>query len=116
MRLHTRVCLACTLFALTYAALAIFEVPLLWYLPIDRRFEFGLKPSSLGIDWYGRVLAASLASAVGLGLGGLFRPRSPVILRWILVLSLISAASVFSVAVLERSPKPEPLPSWYVPR
>ena len=113
-------------FGLVFLTSAVRSTPVLWYLPLERRFELASTPSpgSLGIDWYGRSgLALFAALALGLAVYAL-APRAPSLARPSFVLALARAGGLvllidcayFAAVVLTRSPEPWPLPPWYCPR
>lgn len=64
-------------FLLTYVAVQLFHPPLLWYVPLERRFSFGQRPTAIAMDWYGRTLLASLLSLGAGGLAALLRHLAP---------------------------------------
>jgi hypothetical protein len=98
--------------------------PLLWHLPLERRFTFEVRPLQLGADFLGRLLlslaAGALCSLGRLALPGLLPQRwRPLLLRcltlWATGLLLLTAC-LYLVLLLHRQPIPAPLPPGYVPR
>jgi hypothetical protein len=78
-------------FLLCYAAVQLFHPPLLWYLPLERRFSFGERPAEISMDWYGRTLLASLVALISGGVAALIRrfvPRTPGAPPWLYALAL----------------------------
>ena len=56
-------------FAGSYFATELFAAPLLWYFPLEHRWELSATPSAgLKMGWYGKVLLSAL---IGFGLSGL---------------------------------------------
>jgi hypothetical protein len=71
---------------------SVIPTPLLWYLPLARRFEFATVVTELGMDFYGRLL---LCLAVG-ALAGLLAGR----LRLAVTTLAVWAASTGALCVL----------------
>jgi hypothetical protein len=90
-------------FALAFAAswflAAITQVPLLWYLPLERRFTFATSVSGVGMDYYGRWLLALAAGCVG-PLAGRWLPR-PAPARWLTTAAVWIAGVVALTFALE---------------
>jgi len=60
----------CVLFVWAYAGSYLLTewipVPLLWYFPLEHRWEFALNPSDgLKMGWYGKVLLSLLTASLG---------------------------------------------------
>jgi hypothetical protein len=89
---------------------AITEFPLAWYLPLDHHWAFAANVTTLGIDYFGRLLGASLLGCVGAAAGALLSRRAPE--RWltagtIWVLSLAALNALLQFALLiTRHPVP----------
>lgn len=96
--------------------------PLLWYYPLQHRFQWQVHPTGLAADFYGRVLL-SLASGAAtwllshvLGKRFVALSRSTVVhglLVWVAGLLLFTSGLYVSLLV-HREPLPVPLPSGYV--
>ena len=57
------------LYASSYFLTELISVPLLWYFPLQRRWEWALTPSDgLLMGWYGKVLFSWLLASLGAGL------------------------------------------------
>lgn len=101
------------------------SIPVLWYLPVERRFAFAVRPPGLGADLYGRVLfalacgcAAAMLAAVGARLGASARrpppgrprpPRLGTLLVWsVSLLALDTSLHVWTLA--RRTPLPATAP------
>ncbi len=86
---------------------SVVPTPLLWYLPLARRFEFATVATELGMDFYGRLLL-SLAVAV---LAGVLAGRSRLSLRtltvWLVSTGLLCLALEL-VVLWHRVPVPLP--------
>jgi len=68
-------------FAGSWLLAALTRLPLLWYLPLAHRWELARTVEGLGMDYFGRLLFASAAGALGAGLAWLLGRRPP--LRWL---------------------------------
>ncbi len=98
--------------------------PLLWYLPIERRFAFGTYVPGLAADYYGRELLCVVAGALAFVAArfGFGRGAAPSASRWLRVVTVWSAvllaltASQYVASLALRHPTPVPLPPGYVPR
>ncbi len=109
--------------AANFVSVAV-PMPLLWHLPVERRFTFEVRPLALGADFYGRVLLSLVAGAlVAAAAGWAIRRRllqaRPVWLRgtliWLIVVLLFTSGLYISV-LRARQPIPAALPAGYVPR
>lgn len=111
-------------YGLAFLVSAMRKSPVPWYLPLERRFVWASRPEGLGMDWYGRT---ALAFVAALALGLLVYGSSK---RWVwlakpeVVLSVARAGGLvlvldfvyFGWALMNQTPNPWPLPSWYCPR
>jgi len=94
----------------------------LWYYPLAHRFALEAKPSSLAMDFYGRVLLAigcALAAFAIAFLVGKWRRATPRSLSLWTAWAAIATALVLALQIFQlapRMPTPEPLPSWYRPK
>ena len=103
---------------------AAVPMPLLWHLPVERRFTFEVRPLALGVDFYGRVLVSLAAGALLAAAAWvmirrrLLKPR-PEWLRgamvWIVVV-LLFTSGLYIYILRARQPIPASLPAGYVPR
>jgi hypothetical protein len=89
---------------------AVIPVPLIWYLPLQHRWAFATVVTTLGMDYYGRlVLACSLGAAgalVGRSVAARAKPRW-VVHGAIWVATVVGLALVLQVALLaKRHPVP----------
>jgi hypothetical protein len=115
------VCAAIVAFDLGFLSPSFVSVPVLWYLPLLRRWELVLRPDGLAMDWYGRLLLGGLLGAATLLLGSLARRRAPsdsslrLWMGWAAIATLL-ALSLQVYQLVSRQPRPEPLPAWYQPR
>ena len=98
--------------------------PLLWHLPLERRFTFEVRPLALGADFYGRVLfslcSGGAAWAVARLAVGALEPEA--LRRWLRLVSLwalsllVFTAGLYVYLLASRQPIPAPLPPGYVAR
>jgi hypothetical protein len=110
-------------FALGFAWPAYAATSLFWYLPLERRWIFGLQPREIAMDWYGRcglaALLALAAFALVYAIARRLRPPSPRVLRlwaaWTAT-AVVLAMSLYAYQLATRHPVPAPLPAWYEPR
>lgn len=84
------------IYTLTYLLTELIPVPLLWYFPLERRWEYTLTPSAgLVMGWYGKVLfclGLALLSTALLALGlKLSRRDSPQGLQGLLELGTMAS-------------------------
>jgi hypothetical protein len=92
-------------FAAAWFVAAVVQIPLLWYLPLERRFVFETTVTSLGIDYYGRLvfctLAGGLCALVGRVIG---RRGAPIwwVYGAVWVSSLVALTFALEVALLWR--------------
>jgi hypothetical protein len=110
-------------FCLAFVAPAFFPLRVLWYYPLEHRWAFEVKPDGLALDWFGRVLAASVMAGVAYGLTSLIARRKKTIApgtlvlwtAWLATAALLGMA-LFTYQLVRRHPRPLPLPAWYEPR
>lgn len=62
---------------MVFAASLLHPLPLPWYLPVERRWEWGLTPSTLGMDFYGRLIWAAGAGSLAAAAAGLLGRALP---------------------------------------
>jgi hypothetical protein len=115
------VCAAIVAFDLAFISPSFVSVRVLWYLPLLRRWEVTVRPDGVAMDWYGRLLLASLMGGTTLLLGWRARRRAPsdsalrLWMGWATIATLLALAlQVYQL--VSRRPHPEPLPAWYQPR
>lgn len=58
---------------LAFVATLVAPIPLPWYLPEARGWSWGMRPETLGMDFYGRALFAAAAGILALGMVALTR-------------------------------------------
>jgi ABC-type Fe3+ transport system permease subunit len=61
---HFAVCAAVCAFALALALPAFVPMPMLWYRPVEHDWSLTLHPTGIAMDFFGRCLFASAASAI----------------------------------------------------
>lgn len=115
--------LATVVFAIMFVLPMFYESSVPWYYPLERRWAFEVKPTGLAMDFYGRLIHASLAATVAFVITALvgrkkqsFEPRTlGLCTAWALTATLLVIA-YFAWTLYERRPVPSPLPDWYQPR
>jgi hypothetical protein len=121
--LYAALCGAAIGFALSFAWPAYSPTRVFWYYPLERRWAYEFKPSSLAMDWFGRCLLSTVVAAVAfaviyfvaLRLRPLTRRGYNLWAAW-MVTAVLLAMSLYAYQLATRQPIPEPLPSWYVPK
>lgn len=80
-------------FAADFAA-TVLTLRLVWYLPVERRFEFAAHPLALGMDYYGRVLFCLACGAAAAAFGARLPIKAGRLLfAWSAVLLLFVAVT-----------------------
>lgn len=96
--------------------------PLLWHLPVERRFTFEVRPLALGADFYGRLLLSLASGGLALLIARAALRLSPLesmrrwvfrLFGWALILLLFNAG-LYAYTLSSRTPIPAPLPPGYV--
>src|SRR5688572_25880823 len=112
------VTLGAIFFLIAYVTPQLISIPLPWYLPLAREWIFTVKPSTLGMGWYGQTAAAIVAGSLGATLGWLLPNKRGAVSPaggWALVLVTacvtLLVGAVYVHELVDRVPKPEPLPS-----
>ncbi len=114
----------CAAYVFTDFLSSAVPMPLLWHLPVERRFTFEVRPLTLGADFYGRVLMCLLVGGAAAGVA-----RVALQLRWLrpgpawlrtmtvwLVGLLLFTSGLYLYSLRVRQPIPAPLPPGYVAR
>jgi hypothetical protein len=115
------IAVAAAVFAATFFATSVVDVPLVWFDPVRSSWSFGHRPSTVAIDWYGRTLMSAMAWAVAwtstraLVRGAPKRETVRIAVAWAVV-AFAFAAGLYAFALWNRRPAAEPLPSWYEAR
>ncbi len=121
--LYVGLCAAAIAFALSFAWPAYAPTSVFWYYPLQRRWAFEVKASSLAMDWFGRCLLSTLMAAGGFAIVYFIARRLRPLTRrgynlwaaW-MVTAVLVAMSMYAYQLATRHPVPEPLPSWYQPK
>jgi hypothetical protein len=116
-------CAASIVFSLVFVAPSFHPFSVLWYFPLEHRWEQTVRPRGLAIDWYGRLLWATIAAPIAYAVAALVARRlrrvstSALTLwtAWMATAALLAAA-LFVYQLAPRKPTPVPLPEWYEPR
>lgn len=121
--LFVALCAGAVGFCLAFVAPSFYPLRVLWYYPLEHRFAFEVTAGGLAMDWYGRLLAATLVGGVVYGLAALLARRRKAIAPGTLVLwtawlatAALLAMALFTYQLVRRHPRPLPLPAWYEPR
>ena len=61
--LFVAMCAGTIAFAFAFVAPMLAGEPIVWYLPLERRWTFETRPDGLAIDFYGRLLQGLVAWA-----------------------------------------------------
>ena len=116
-------CAASIVFSLVFVAPSFHPFSVLWYFPLEHRWELALRPRGLAIDWFGRLLWAAIAApiayvAAAFAARRMRRPSTSALTLWTawMVTAAILAAALFVYQLAPRKPTPVPLPAWYEPR
>lgn len=115
-----------TAFGLSYLIGAARDLPIPWYLPLDRTFVFSPRPPVFAMEWFGRsfvsmliasavVAALWLASARGPLVRALQRPAFVLALAQAAGLALLVDFAYFGFMLLRQPVSPLPLPPGYAP-
>ena len=94
------------------------RMPLWWYLPLERRFEFQTLGTGVAMDFYGTLLACAGAGllAAGAAWAGLARGDAETTQRWEprliawLAVTLMLAGALHVTQLVQRNPVPLALP------
>jgi hypothetical protein len=113
-------------FGLAFLVSAARKSPVPWYLPLERRFVIASESPGLAMDWYGRT-ALGLGAALVVGVAAFVVARRGPVGAWLArptsVLAVAHAGGLvllvdfvyFGWALMNQTPGPWPLPSWYCP-
>ncbi len=105
---------AATGFYVAWFLSSVIPTPLLWYLPLARRFVFATVVTELGMDFYGRLLLAFAVALAAAALTRRFKPALRTLSVW--ALSTFTLCVVLEVTVLShRVPTPLPKPTRQQP-
>lgn len=121
--IYVAVCVSTIAFCIGFLLPSFITQRVAWYLPLARAWEFTVKPTVLGMDFYGRFAQGMVAWAVAM-IASLqitkhvktLSPRLSVLLvAW--ALGLVVLCMMYFVWTLAfRIPAPAPIPDWYIPR
>ena len=74
-RVYVMTCAVMMAYCVAFVIATRIAIPLWWYLPLERQWSFGFRPSGLAMDWYGRTLFAIGAAVVVLALTAIITSR-----------------------------------------
>ena len=123
--IHLATCVATIAFALALAFPAFVPVALPWYHPVDRSWTLEAHATGVAIDFYGRLLFASLAAACAAAATYVFARRvlrrdpssriTAVFTVWAVSLTVLVIA-FYTWRLVHRTLTPAPLPTCFVSR
>ncbi len=110
-----------TAFGAAFLLVGLVQVSLLWYHPLAHRWTFEARPSGLAMDFYGRLLYASIASGIAFAMGRWLGDRTGAALsRRQASFALVAGLAVMVLAIFvivsqvsSRLPQPLPFPPSY---
>lgn len=85
-------------FSAAWFLMAVIPTPLLWYLPLSRRFEFATVVTELGMDFYGRLLLALVVAAGAAWVAPALRLKT----LFVWALTLFALCTALEVTTLSR--------------
>ncbi len=115
------------IFGIVFLASAAARWPVLWYFPLQHRWELARAVRGVAMDWYGRSMLALVAGAfagfgayaiAGMPAPGRFFARRGVVegIAHFGALMLLNDVLFYALALLTRHVTPVPIPSWYCPQ
>lgn len=110
-------------FSGAFLVMGLVPMPLLWYHPLERGWALEVRPKTLGMDFYGRTLYATVAAALAFfatqplakRVVSVSRERVWLWLAYALAFTAL-AMSLIGYQLWPRPPQPLPIPAWYQPR
>ncbi len=122
VRVFAAFLVARAVFGLVYLAVAAGSLPILWYRPLDRAWEFAASPRGFAMGWYDTTLAALAASSIAGAIAYLVSARGPLsraLAKGAVVLSIARAGGLvllvdfayFGWTLTHQTPTPLPAPS-----
>ena len=102
-----------TLFPAAWFLCSLKALPLLWYLPLERRFVFATTVTQLGIDFFGKLLLCGAVAGLGAALTSRLKPGArwgAALAVWPLVLFALALA-LNVTQLVQRVPVPLPRPA-----
>jgi hypothetical protein len=121
--IYLGLCAASIAFSLVFVAPSFHPFSVLWYLPLEHRWELAVRPRGLAIDWFGRLLWATIAAPVAYAMvafaaGRMRRVSTSALTLWTawMATAALLAVALFVYQLAPRKPTPVPLPAWYEPR
>lgn len=108
-------------FGLAYLAGHARDLPIPWYLPLERAYYFGARPPVFAMEWFGRSLVSGVVATLVTTAVWLLGGRAPLVaaLRkplWVrafaqaAALTLLIDFSYVAWVLLTQPPLPLPLP------
>lgn len=111
-------------FGAAFLAAMAGRLPIVGYLPLQRRWTFDPPPGALVMRWYGATIDASLA-AIACALIAIVLGRTRATTVSERTTRAVVHAAAFAMALdflyfgwvmTHQTPAPLPLPAWYCPR
>ncbi|HEY0255649.1 MAG TPA: hypothetical protein VGC41_29170 [Kofleriaceae bacterium] len=109
-------------FAIAFAYSAFTAESVLWYYPVDHRWAFEVKPHGVAMDFYGRVIQASLAWCAGFVVTVVIAqrvktaaPRAIFLFGAWAITATLFVMAFYAWTLHVRVPVPAAIPSGYQP-
>ncbi|MGE0402783.1 MAG: hypothetical protein AB7T06_39125 [Kofleriaceae bacterium] len=123
--LYAAACIGTIAFSIAFVLPQFTGQAVLWYFPLERSWALTTPPTSLAIDFYGRLLQGTVVAAAAIALTLLVTSRIKAEHLPRKIASLLAAwAIAFVILVMMyyawtlafRVPAASPIPDWYIPR
>lgn len=108
-------------FGLAYLIGTLRRSPIPFYYPLERRWDFGSRPTGFAMEWFGRTAAGLFFAAVAFAIAWALAVRSPLarllarptavvaVARAVGLIMLVDFA-YFGWVLMHQTPRPLPLP------
>ena len=121
--LYVAMCVGTIAFAIAFVYPQLTEQAVAWYFPLEREWSYQTNPTTLAIDFYGRLAHALIAWAAAVIVSLLVTRRVRVLsermagllIAWALTFTLL-VILYYAWTLAFRTPVPSPIPDWYHPR
>ena len=120
-------CVGSIVFSIVFVLPHFMSLSVPWYFPVERRWEFGPKPTPGGIamDFYGRFAEALVAWGVAVAVSLVATKRmkteqvppkvASLLVAWAIALAVL-VMMYYAWTLAFRVPNAAPIPDWYIPR